>query len=410
MSSYWSDFFKKTLTMVLAGGRGERLYPLTQPRSKPSVPFGGMFRIIDFTMSNCINSGFRRMYLLTQYKSQSLDEHMRKGWNIFSSELDEYVYTVPPQQRIHDRWYSGTADAIFQNVNLLDKHRPDHVMILSGDHIYKMDYSKMLYFHIDQEADLTVSTIPVPVEEAKRFGVCGIDNNQEIVKFQEKSDDPMEIPSRPGWCLGSMGVYIFKTDVLVKELSKDAKCDTSHDFGKDILPGMLGKRKMFAYAFDDKNSRSKRSYWRDIGTLDSYLEASLDLVSIDPEFNMYDKTWPIRTYHPQYPPVKTVWRGQERQGEIIESLVCNGVIVSGGTVMRSILSPGVRINSFSHLDECILFNDVNIGRNVRMRRTIIDKNVKIPEGTIIGYDIEEDRKRFVVTETGTVVVPKNYVF
>lgn len=409
MYSDWPEILRNTLTMILAGGRGERLYPLTQPRSKPAVPFGGMYRIIDFTLSNCINSGFRRIYLLTQYKSQSLSEHLRKGWNIFSSELDEFIYAVPPQQRYRDRWYSGTADAIFQNLNLLDKHKPKYVLILSGDHIYKMDYSKMLAFHIDKGADLTISTIPVEVEESKRFGVCGINEDQRIIKFQEKVSEPMEMPNRPGWCLGSMGVYIFNTEVLVHEISRDAKRDSIHDFGKNIIPNMLEKAKVYAFAFEDKNKKNK-SYWRDIGTLDSYYDASLDLVSIDPEFNFYDSTWPIRTYHSQEPPVKTVWRGQERQGEVIESVVCNGVIVSGGSAVRSILSPGVRINSFSECEGCILFNHVSVGRKSRLRRVIVDKDIVIPEGTVVGYDRDIDRKRFVVTEGGIVVIPKGYLF
>jgi glucose-1-phosphate adenylyltransferase len=409
MEPLWSSEMKRTLTMILAGGRGERLYPLTQPRSKPAVPFGGIYRIIDFTLSNTINSGLRRVYLLTQYKSQSLDEHTRKGWNFLSNDLGEFIYAVPPQQRYRDRWYSGTADAIFQNLNLLDKHKPEHVLILSGDHIYKMDYSKMLYFHMDKEADATVSTIPVPIREAKRFGVCGIDADQRVTSFEEKIANPSEIPGRPGWCLGSMGVYIFRTEALAREIALDAKRNSSHDFGHDIIPNMIDRRGVFAYAFDDENKK-ERAYWRDIGTLESYFEASIDLVSVNPEFNLYDPDWPIRTYLPQYPPAKTVWRGVERQGEIIESLVSNGSIVSGGTVVRSILSPGVRINSFSHIDESILFENVDVGRKVHMRRVIVDKNVKIPEGSVIGYNHEEDRKRFLVTESGIVVVPKGYVF
>lgn len=409
MEPIWSSTLKQTLTMILAGGRGERLYPLTQPRSKPSVPFGGIYRIVDFTMSNAINSGLRRIYVLTQYRSQSLDEHIRKGWNFLSSELGEFIYAVPPQQRYRDRWYSGTADAIFQNLHLLDKHKPAHVLILSGDHIYKMDYSKMLHFHLERDADVTVSTIPVPTFEARRFGVCGIDSEQRIIAWQEKPSQPAEMPNRPGWSLGSMGVYIFRTDALAREISLDAKQNSSHDFGQNIIPAMIDSRRVFAYAFEDEN-RKERSYWRDIGTLDSYFEASMDLVNVNPEFNLYDANWPIRTYLPQHPPAKTVWRGMERKGELIESMVSNGVIVSGGTAVRSILAPGVRINSYAHLEECILFENVEVGRKTRLRRVVVDKNVKIPEGTIIGYNHDEDRKRFLVTEQGVVVVPKSYVF
>ena len=409
MAHEFSGIFRKTLTMVLAGGRGERLYPLTQPRSKPSVPFGGMFRIIDFTLSNCLNSGLRRIYILTQYKSQSLDEHIRKGWNIFSPVLDEFMYAVPPQQRFRDRWYAGTADAIFQNLHILDKHKPEHVLILSGDHIYKMDYSRMLAFHMEKGADITISTIPMPLEDASRFGVCGVDGDSRITSFQEKPKEPIQMPDRPGWALCSMGVYIFRTEVLALEVAKDAKRDSDHDFGKNIIPGNLENRKIYAFPFVDENRKSK-AYWRDIGTLDSYYDASLDLVSVDPEFNLYDSNWPIHTYVTHNPPAKTVWRGQERQGQLIESLVCSGVIVSGGSVIRSILSPDVRVNSYSNTEDCILFDNVNIGRRCKLKKVIVDKNVTIPEGTVIGYNPEEDRKRFVVSENGVTVVPKGYVF
>ena len=411
MQSLWSRIYRNTLTMVLAGGRGERLYPLTQPRSKPAVPLGGKYRIVDFTLSNCLNSGLHRIYLLTQYKSQSLDEHIRKGWNIFSSELGEFIYAVPPQQRYRDRWYSGTADAIFQNLNLFDNHKPKYVVILSGDHIYKMDYSKMMAAHIEKAADITISTIPVRLEDAKRFGVCGVDKDQRIIAFQEKIENPMEIPDRPGWCLGSMGVYIFNTEVLAREVSQDAKRNSTHDFGRDIIPFILDKRKVYAFYFENEGEDSrKEAYWRDIGTLDSYFEASLDWVSLNPEFNLYDESWPIRTYQGQYPPAKTVWRGEERRGQIIESIVSGGVIVSGGTVVRSILSPNVRVNSYSYAEECLLFEKVNVGRRCRLRRVIIDKYVTVPEGTVIGYDHEADKKQFLITDKGVTVIPKGYVF
>ncbi len=407
--SQWMEVYKNTLTMILAGGRGERLYPLTQSRSKPAVPFGGLYRIIDFTLSNCINSGFRKIYLLTQYKSQSLDEHIRKGWNLFSAELGEFIYAVPPQQRYRDRWYSGTADAIFQNLNLLDQHKPKYVIILSGDHIYKMDYSKMLAFHVENEADVTVSTIPVSLNEARRFGVCQIDANRRIIGFQEKAQNPAQIPDKPGWCLGSMGVYIFNTTTLAREVSRDAKRDSDHDFGKNIIPSILNKQRVFAHEFEDINGKPA-PYWRDIGTLESYFQTAIDLVNVNPEFNLYDNSWPIRTYIEPLPPAKTVWRGQERQGQIIESMVAGGTIVSGGTVTRCLLGPGVRINSYSNLEECILFNNVDIGRNCRLRRVIIDKGVRIPANTVIGFNPEEDKKRFVVTENGVIAVPKGYVF
>ncbi len=409
MTRYWSKIFRQTITMLLAGGRGERLYPLTAPRSKPSVPFGGIYRIIDFTLSNCINGGFRRIYVLTQYKSQSLDEHLRKGWSIFNQELHEFVYSVPPQQRYRDRWYSGTADAIFQNINILEKHNPKYVIILSGDHIYKMDYAKMLEFHLEKEADLTISSIPVDSESAKAFGVCAVDDNYRITEFQEKSPEPREIPGRPGTCLANMGVYIFNTHALVREISRDAKRNSAHDFGKNIIPEMLENYNVYAFPYEDENKKTS-GYWKDIGTLDSYYNTSMDLVSIDPEFNLYDPDWPIRTYMGQSPPAKTVWGTHERRGQIIESLIANGSIVSGGTVQRSILSPQVRVNSFCHVEESIIFSNVDIGRHSRIRRAIIDKNVRIPEGTMIGYNPEEDRKHFTVSDSGIVVIPKGYRF
>ena len=409
MRQYWSTIMRKTVTMILAGGEGSRLYPLTTVRSKPSVPFGGNYRIIDFTLSNCVNSGFRRIYMLTQYKSQSLDEHLHQGWNIFSSELGEFLYSVPPQRRARDRWYEGTADAIFQNVNLLGNHPTDFVLILSGDHIYKMDYSKMLNYHLEKKSDLTISTMEVTKEEAKRLGVCEIDENWKVKAFHEKSDDPPEIPGKPGYCLASMGIYIFTTPPLVREVSMDAKKNTEHDFGKNIIPGMLDLYRVHAYPFEDENHKD-RSYWQDIGTLDSYYAASMDLVNVNPSFDLYDDDWTVRTNLPQKPPAKTVWTQEERRGQVLESLMSNGAIVSGGMVTRSIIGPGVKVNSFSTVEDSILFAGVSVGRHSKLRKVIIDKNVLIPEGTVIGYNRGEDIKRFIISEGGVVVIPKGYHF
>ena len=407
MSKYWSRLLKRTITMILAGGKGERLYPLTKARSKPAVPFGGLYRIMDFTLSNCVNSGFRRIYCLTQYKSQSLDEHLRMGWNIFSHELDEFLYSVPAQQQYHERWYQGTADAIFQNVNLLGNAPTDYVLILSGDHIYKMDYSKMLDFHLERGADLTISTIEIPKAEAARFGVCVVDENSKVVEFREKDPEAPEIPGKPGRCMGSMGIYIFNTHPLVREISQDARKNTAHDFGKNIIPGMLKDYKVFAYPFSDEN-RKETSYWQDIGTIDSYYAASMDLVSINPLFDLYDMEWPVRTYFPPAPPSKTVWTSSDRMGSVLQSLICHGSIVSGGKVFQSILGPRVKVNSYSDVENSILFGGVNVGRRTKIRKAIIDKDVVIPEGVSIGYDAVADRKNFVVSDGGVVVVPKGY--
>jgi glucose-1-phosphate adenylyltransferase len=402
------DALRRTVAMVLAGGQGERLSPLTRDRAKPAVPFGGNYRIIDFTLSNCVNSGIRRMHVLTQYKSYSLDRHIKQAWNIFQSELGEFLDVIPPQQRTVDRWYQGTADALFQNIYTLEMESPDWVLILGGDHVYKMDYSEMLAAHLTTGADLTVACTEAPLAEATRMGVMSVDSDGRIRRFEEKPVEPQPIRGNPDAALISMGIYIFNTDVLIREATGDATRDTHHDFGKDIIPDMIANgRRVFAFPFRDRN-RKTITYWRDIGTLDSYFEANMDLVAINPIFNLYDPDWPIRTHQHQGPPAKTVFRGSERQGEVLDSLVSNGCIISGARVEQSILGPRVFVHSWAHVADSVIFDDVEIGRHARVRRAIIDKGVRIPEGDMIGYDLQKDRRRFTVTDSNIVVIPKGH--
>ncbi len=391
--------------MVLAGGKGERLYPLTRDRTKPAVPFGGIYRIIDFTLSNCLNSGIRKIYLLTQYKSFSLQRHIRQGWSIFDRELGEFVDLIPAQQRMHDLWYEGTADAVYQNLYTLQQEKPEDTLILSGDHIYKMNYHKMLSFHREKEADLTIATLKVPINEASRFGVMEKDEAGRVTGFEEKPEHPKTLFEDPILSLASMGVYIFKTDQLVRWLTRDAKRNTEHDFGKNIIPEMIKDSRVFAFPFQDENKK-KEPYWKDIGTIDAYWGANMDLVNVEPQLNLYDESWPIHTYQGQYPPAKTVFSQAERTGLALNSIICGGCIISGGKVQHSILSPRVRINSYSEVIDSVLLEGVNARRNAKVRRTIVDKDVDIPSGMEIGYNLEEDRKRFTVTESGIVVVPK----
>jgi len=399
---------EKILTLVLAGGKGERLYPLTRDRAKPSVPFGGIYRIIDFTLSNAINSGLRKIYVLIQYKSYSLQRHIREGWNIFSRELGEFVDVIPAQMRIGTDWYLGTADSVFQNIYFLNQEKPDMVLILSGDHIYKMDYRRMIEFHKQKNADLTISVFEESVKEAKRFGVLEINEDQQVIGFEEKPENPKTSPHNPNVCLISMGIYLFNTETLVRRLIEDAKkTESSHDFGKDVIPSMIGRDRVFAFPFIDEN-RKETKYWKDIGTIEAYYEANMDLVSVEPVLNLYDPDWPIRTFQEQLPPLKTVFSQGDRMGMMLDSIAGGGCIISGGKVIRSVLSSWVRINSYAEVSDSILFDRVNVGRYCKIRRTIIDKNVVVPQGTIIGYDLEEDRKRFVVSETGIVVIPKDY--
>ena len=404
---------KNVIAFIMAGGKGERLIPLTRDRTKPAVPFGGIYRIIDVTLSNCINSGIRRIHVLIQYKCNSLIRHLRLGWNIFDAELGEYIDIVPAQMRIGDTWYMGTADSIYQNLYFIETEKPEYVLILAGDHIYKMNYAEMIDYHIAKGADCTVSVVEIDKKDSQNFGVLEVDRNEKILGFEEKPKAPKTIPGDPAHIYASMGIYVFKTDVLKEVLNADAQDPSSkHDFGKNILPGMVEKKaRVFAYNFKDENKKEAQ-YWRDIGTLDAYYEANMDLVSVTPIFNLYDKEWPIRTYMEKYPPAKFVFAGGDdgaRIGVAIDSMVSNGCIISGGKVDRSVLSPNVRINSYASVTDSIVMEGVDIGRNAKIRRAIIDKDVKVPQGAEIGYDPEEDKKRFTVTESGLVVVAKSTV-
>jgi glucose-1-phosphate adenylyltransferase len=400
----------KVLTFIMAGGKGERLYPLTRDRTKPAVPFGGIYRIIDFTLSNCINSGLRKIYVLTQYKSASLQKHLRLGWNILPSELGQFIEILPAQQRVGDSWYLGTADAIYQNLYTLEIDHPDEVLVLAGDHVYKMNYYQMLDFHRQANADLTVGVVAMPKDKSPHLGVVEVDEAGSVKGFQEKPNKPKTIPQDPQKIYASMGIYVFKRQVIESLLHEDThRSDTQHDFGKDIIPGMLkAGRKVCAYKFVDENNR-EAPYWRDIGTIDAYYEANMDLVAVEPLFNLYDKEWPIRTYQEQFPPVKTVHSGEEIAGRVglaLDSIVSGGCVISGGRVQCSILSPDVRVNSFAEVYDSILMEGVKVGRHAKVKRAIIDKDVKIPEKMVIGYDPAEDKKRFHVTESGIVVVAK----
>lgn len=405
-----SSVLRETITVILAGGQGERLAPLTNMRSKPAVPFGGRYRIIDFTLSNCLNSGLRRIYVLTQYKSDSLNMHLYEAWSIFNPELGEFIYSVPPQRKLNNDWYLGTANAIYQNLNLFSDRKAKWVLILSGDHIYKMDYLKLIDYHIKKDSDLTMACIEVPKDQASRFGIVGINENYDVESFIEKPKTPPEIPDKKGYSFVNMGIYVFKASVLKDVLVEmDSKKIKSNDFGQDVIPYMIdSKLKVSAYRFIDENKK-QQSYWRDIGTIDSYYAANMDLISVLPEFNLYDDSWPMRGFRYQYPPAKTVSHEGERVGRTLNSLVCDGTIVSGGLVERSILGSNVRVNSYSYITDSIIMDSVNIGRHARIRRAIIDKNVIVPEGYEIGFDPTDDKKKFTVTETGIVVIPKNAI-
>jgi glucose-1-phosphate adenylyltransferase len=406
-----SSILRNTITMLLAGGQGERLDPLTAFRSKPAVPFGGKYRIIDFALSNCLNSGLRKIYILTQYKSDSLAQHVFEAWSIFNPELGEFIYSVPPQRKLNNEWYLGTANAIFQNINLFSNDsKAKWVLVLSGDHIYKMDYLKMLQYHEDMKSDLTIACIDVPKDEASRFGIVGVNEKHAIQSFVEKPADPPEIPDQPGSSFVNMGIYVFNASTLREVFHEmESKKIKAVDFGNDVLPFMVkSSRNVYAYKFFDENKKTK-PYWKDIGTIDSYYAASMDLISVTPEFNFYDLSWPMRTYQGQYPPAKTVSHEGERVGRTLNSLICDGSIVSGGLVERSLIGPNVRVNSYSYVTDSIIMNNCNIGRHARIRRTIIDKNVTVPEGYEIGFDIESDRKKFTVTDSGIVVIAKNQV-
>jgi glucose-1-phosphate adenylyltransferase len=394
------------LVILLAGGAGERLFPLTKERAKPAVYFGGPYRIVDFTLSNCINSGLRRIFIATQYKSLSLNRHIRMGWNIVSEELGEFIEVLAPQKRLGEHWYLGTADAVYQNLYSILREEPTHVIVLSGDHVYKMDYAKMLRFHLDSGADVTLASIEVPVADSSRFGIVSVDASERVNDFHEKPEQPPTAPGAPDVALASMGIYIFKADVLSRALETDAAlADSQHDFGRNIIPSLIrGGSPVYSYRFYDENKKASK-YWRDIGTLDAYYEASMDLCHVSPEFNLYDPEWPLRTYQPQAPPAKFVFAEEGRRcGQALDSVISNGCIISGSRVSGSILCPNVRVHSFSDIEQSILMPGVRVGRHARIRRAIIDGDVVIPRGARIGYDAGEDRRRHAVTDGGVVVV------
>ncbi len=404
---------KSVLAMVLAGGKGERLLPLTQDRAKAAVPFGGVCRVIDFTLSNCINSNIRKVLVLTQYKSLSLDRHLREGWSLLSRWLSEYIDQLPPQQRLgEDQWYRGTADAILQNIHSIEQENADYVLILAGDHIYKMNYSYMVNFHRRKRADLTISAVSVGTGDAQNFGIMAVDTDNRVVGFQEKPVHPETIPGDPAHALASMGIYVFSTDVLLEQLYADAEDpSSSHDFGRDVIPKLIHDHRVYAYHFVDENKK-EALYWRDVGTLDAYWRANMDLVAVDPLFNLYDDKWPIRTFQPQYPPAKFVFADdgtRARRGEAHDSVVSQGCIISGGRVLRCVLAPGVFVHSYAHVEDSVLFEGVDIGRYCRIRRAIIDEHVHVPPNSVIGYDLDQDRERFHVTENGVVVISKRAI-
>lgn len=402
-----SILMHKTLGILLAGGAGERLYPLTRHRAKPAVAFGGCYRIVDVTLSNCINSGMRKVFILTQYKSLSLHRHIRNGWyNVVAKDLDEFIEVIPPQMRVGDNWYMGTADAVWQNLySIKGVEQINFVMILSGDHIYKMNYFRMLKQHIDTQADATIAAIEVPVEKAYQFGIIQADESGRILGFLEKPKSPTQVAAASGKVLASMGVYVFNKALLIQALEADARDPSStHDFGRDILPRLIHTHNIRVHIFCDENKKEAQ-YWLDVGTIEAYYEANMDLVAVSPHFNLYDKEWPIRTYQPQYPPAKFVFAQKDlRMGIALDSIVSGGCIISGGRVVNSVLSPGVRINSYCEVDRSILFPYVEVGRHSRITRAIIDRGTCVPEGTMIGFDPEEDRERFNTTEGGIVVV------
>ncbi len=415
MSMRTHNAFRDVLTVILAGGRGERLYPLTKNRSKPAVPFGGPYRIIDFTLSNCLNSGLRRVKLLTQYMSHSLDRHLKSGWSIFCRELDEYIDSVPPQQQYKESWYRGTADALFQNIYLLEQIHPRYVLILSGDHVYKMNYAEMLRTHLETEADLTVATVEVESRLAvKTLGVLQVDNNSRIVDFEEKPEHPKPSPFRPDRVLVNMGIYLFNTESLVRNVVADAKRDTSHDFGRDVIPAMIPRERCVAHNFVD-GSGGEILYWRDIGTLDNYFEASMDLLSAHPHFDLYDPEWPVRTYMGQFPPVKLMrsespGAGQDGFARAKNSIISPGCVIDGARVTNCVLSPGVYIGPGAEVEDSVILHDCRIGAGCKVRRAVIDAHVDIGERKTLGHDRTEDERHFQLTDSGIVLVPRDYKY
>jgi len=396
---------RDVLTFILAGGKGERLDPLTRDRAKPAVPFGGIYRIVDFALSNCVNSGLRRIFLLTQYKSFSLQRHILEGWNIYSNQLGEFIDVVPAQQRISSDWYRGTADAIYQNLNMISDYDPKLVLILAGDHVYKMDYRKLMEQHVNNDADMTVACVTMPKHDSIHFGVVEVNKQNMVTGFQEKPEKPKTIPGSPDEIFGSMGIYLFNTDTLIKELKADAaKAESDHDFGKNIIPQMIAKKlKVYAYDFAKQNDIS--AYWRDIGTRDSYYQANMDLCGPRPKFNLYDRSWPLRTHHHHYPPMRFYTTGKT-PGTIVNSLIAGGCVLESAQIEHSVVSNNVLIRDGVSIKNSVIMDSVTIGKGAQIQGAIIDKDVDIPAGTKIGFDPELDRKRFVLTTSGIVIVAK----
>lgn len=399
-----SRLTRNTLALILAGGRGSRLKHLTKWRSKPAVPFGGKFRIVDFPLSNCINSGIRRVGVLTQYKAHSLILHIQRGWGFLRGEFGEFVELLPAQQRIESSWYEGTADAVYQNLDILRSHNPDYVLVLAGDHVYKMDYGTMIAEHVESGADMTVGCLTVDKETAKEFGVMTVDESNRVIEFQEKPDQPKPVPGRDDVALASMGIYVFNRKFLFEQLIKDADTpESTHDFGKDIIPKVIEKYRVQAYPFTDTTS-GKQAYWRDVGTIDAFWASNIELIGVTPPLNLYDSSWPIWTYQEQLPPAKFVFDDDERRGMAVDSMVSGGCVISGAKVKDSLLFSNVRVNSYSEVDHSVILPDVNIGRNCRITKAVIDRGCDIPEGTVIGEDPAADTERFYVSEQGVVLV------
>jgi glucose-1-phosphate adenylyltransferase len=405
-----SSITKNTYAMILAGGRGTRLHQLTDWRAKPAVPFGGKFRIIDFVLSNCVNSGIRRIGVATQYKSHSLIQHIQRGWSFLNGQFGEFIDVLPAQQRIEEMWYRGTADAVFQNLDIMRDTNPEYVLILAGDHVYKMDYGKLLAFHEEKQADMTVACIEVPIKDASGFGVMGVNNESRVVNFNEKPDHPTPIPGNPDMALASMGVYVFNTRFLYEQLVRDADDNnSSHDFGKDIIPHLVSAHyRVFAQSFEEScvNLNGEVPYWRDVGTIDAYWEANMELTKVTPALNMYDQEWPIWTYQEQLPPAKFVFDDTTRRGMAVDSLVSGGCIISGASVRNSLLFSNVHVHSYSNVEESVILPNVKVSRNVTLRRVVVDKGCIIPEGMTAGVNREEDARRFFVSDNGiTLITP-----
>ena len=406
-SRFISNLTKNTVALILAGGRGTRLKDLTDLRSKPAVPFGGKFRIIDFPLSNCINSGIRRIGVATQYKSHSLIQHIQRGWGFLRGEFNEFVEIWPAQQRVAEDWYKGTADAVFQNLDIIRNIGADYVLILAGDHIYKMDYGQMLATHVRNQADMTVACINVPIEDAKAFGVIGVDSTDRVIDFKEKPENPEALPDNPTQAFASMGIYVFNAAFLYEQLVRDADDPKSeHDFGKNVIPAIISKYRVFAHRFTDSciGRENQTYYWRDVGTVDAYWEANMEMTKVTPELNLYDADWPIWTYQEQLPPAKFVFNSDERRGMATDSLISGGCIISGAVINQSVLFSDVHVHSYSEIEDSVIMPNVEIGRHVKLKRVVVDKGASIPDGMEIGFDLALDKKRFYVSEKGITLV------